>query len=63
MKNRKQLLADFYLDLLAIQDEKWRQNNHMLYIFIRDTLADELECSGDVIEDIFERMAAEDEKN
>jgi hypothetical protein len=62
MKNRKQLLADFYLDLLAIDDEVFRSKHYKLYIAARNALSDELDAPVEVIGRIFERMAAEDSK-
>lgn len=62
MKNRKQLLADFYLELLAIQDDAFRSRNFKLYIAIKAALVSELESDPDTIGHIFERMAAEDSK-
>lgn len=62
MKNRKQLLADFYLDLLAINDNAFKSKHYKLYIDVRTALADELDAPSEVIGRIFERMAAEDGK-
>lgn len=62
MKNRKQLLADFYLDLLALPHDRFRATNQQLYAIVRDALANELDCDSQTIQDIFERMAAEDRK-
>ena len=62
MKNRKQLLADFYLDLLAIPVGRFRLENQQLYGHVRDALAWELESDPETIQNIFERMAAEDDK-
>ena len=62
MKNRKQLLADFYLDLLALP-KQWQDENIRLMQLVRFTLANELESDVITIQNIFERMAAEDEKN
>jgi len=62
MKNRKQLLADFYLELLAIPHNRFRMQHQGLYGHVRSALADELECDEQTIQDIFERMAAEDGK-
>ena len=62
MKNRKQLLADFYLDLLAITDEKFNREHSDLYEAVLTSLSIELDAKPSVIYSIFERMAAEDEK-
>jgi hypothetical protein len=62
MKNRKQLLADFYLDLLSIDDEAFRSKHYKLYIAARNALSDELEAPTEVIGRIFERMANEDKQ-
>ncbi len=62
MKNRKQLLADFYLDLLAIPMCSFRIQRQKLYAEVRSALADELEIDDQTVQDIFERMAAEDSK-
>ena len=63
MKNRKQLLADFYLNLLALPHDEWRARNRHLYAEVREALACELESDNETVQRIFERMAAEDEKN
>lgn len=61
MKTRKQLLADFYLDLLAIPThDKFRNNHTHLYASLRHSLAKELDCTEQHIQIIFERMASED---
>ena len=61
MKNRKQLLADFYLELLAIDpDNKFRIFNQALYAAVRDALVYELDSEPEVVQRIFERMAEED---
>lgn len=62
MKNLKQLLADFYLELLAIPQNKFRAQHQALYGHVRSALADELECDEQTIQNIFERMASEDGK-
>ena len=62
MKNRKQLLADFYLALLAIQDNAFRSRNYKLYIATQQALANELDSDIDTVSRIFERMAVEDSK-
>lgn len=59
MKNHKQLLADFYLELLAIPvDSDFRLKHQELYGTVREALADMLECDSQIVQDIFERMAA-----
>ncbi len=61
MKNRKQLLADFYLELLAIPLHDPFRTKHMhLYAGIRHSIAKELESDSDTVERIFTRMAVED---
>lgn len=60
MKNRKQVLADFYLDLLALPDDAWRAKHQGLYALTVNQLAIELESDPETIQNIFERMAAED---
>lgn len=61
MKNHKQLLADFYLALLAIPiNDKFRIYNQRLYGNVRETLAWALEEEEEVVQRIFERMSAED---
>lgn len=62
MKHRKQLLADFYLELLKMPHDLWRSKNQALYAHIRDVLADELCSDSGTVQNIFERMAAEDGK-
>ena len=59
MKNRKQLLADFYLELLA-SDDKFKRKHKDLFMSIANALAIELESDINTIERIFTRMAAED---
>lgn len=59
MKNRKQLLADFYLELLAIRHEpdfdlQWLADHVLL------ALSDRLVEHPDTVQRIFTRMAAED---
>ena len=61
--NHKQLLADFYLKLLSIDpNNDFRLYNQSLYAMIRDTLAKELDCDGETVQTIFERMAKEDSR-
>lgn len=62
MKNRKQLLADFYLNLLALPRDAWRAKNQGLYALIVNQLAIELDSDPETVQNIFERMAGEDEK-
>jgi hemerythrin superfamily protein len=62
MKNRKQLLADFYLELLAINPNDKFRNRQTLYAEVRDALAHELSEEPEVVQRIFERMAEEDGK-
>lgn len=61
MKNRKQLLADFYLELLA-QPVSFHRKYFVLIGEVKRVLAMELESDTDTVERIFERMAAEDGK-
>lgn len=60
MKNRKQLLADFYLDLLALPYDEWRVRNSGLYTLVRNALVTELDSDMETVQNIFERMAMED---
>ena len=60
MKNRKHLLADFYLDLLALPHDAWRAKHQGLYVLILNQLAAELVCDVETVQTIFERMASED---
>ena len=63
MKNHKTLLSDFYLNLLAIPvNDIFRITHQRLYGTVREALAIELETDGEVIQNIFERMASEDGK-
>lgn len=62
MKNSKQLLADFYLDILK-QPKVWQLRNTLLIYDLEQTLAFELECSVETVRRIFERMATEDERH
>lgn len=62
MKNRNQLLADFYLDLLALPHDVWRDKNQYLYAAVRASLARNLCVDEETVQNIFERMAAEDGK-
>jgi hypothetical protein len=58
MKNRKQLLADFYLDLLAIPNPSSDIQHLMNAVCF--VLSNELESDMDVVRNIFERMSSED---
>ena len=60
MKNRKQLLADFYLNLLALPHDEWRAKNYGLYSRVRECLVNELESDSETVQAIFERMVSED---
>jgi len=59
MKNRKQLLADFYLELLE-QPADFSRKHFILFGEVKRSLALELESDSDTVERIFTRMAAED---
>lgn len=61
MRNRKQLLMDFYLVLLSFPpDSMFRILNQKLYASTRDAIAYELNEDAEVVQRIFERMAVED---
>lgn len=60
MKNHKQLLADFYLELLAIPKATHTNNFENLRYEVLNCLVNELGESHNTIHRIFERMAAED---
>lgn len=61
--SKNQLLADFYLKLLSIPaDNIFRCLNQRLYAEVRDTLAAQLQEESEIVQKIFERMAAEDTK-
>ena len=62
MKNRKQLLADFYLNLLMLPRDRWRASNQRLYAELLFVLSTELESDMETVQNIFERIVAEDEK-
>jgi len=63
MKNHKQLLADFYLNLLAIPvNDIFRLTHQALYAQVLSALAIELEADVETVQSIFERMASEDRK-
>ena len=61
MKNHKQLLSDFYLNLLCIPYNEFRHRHQSLYAHVRDALAVELDSDAETVQRIFERMAREDE--
>jgi hypothetical protein len=62
-KNHKQLLADFYLALLAIPPtDKFRALSQSLYANVLHCLAAEIGEDAETVQRIFERMAAEDAK-
>lgn len=61
--NHKQLLADFYLSLLAIPlTDPFRLLNQRLYSEVVTALAKELHEDRGTIQRIFERMALEDRR-
>lgn len=60
MKNRKQLLADFYLDLLAIPTATPTNNFKNLRYEVLKALANELDSDMDTVERIFWNMVRED---
>lgn len=63
MKNHKHLIADFYLELLAIPlDNKFRLLNQNLYASVLFSLAMELGEDKEVVRRIFEAMAVEDKR-
>ena len=56
--NTKQLLANFYMELLSIAPEEYfRLRNQKLYVEVRDALAFELEEEAEAVQNIFERIA------
>lgn len=61
MKNRKQLLADFYLELLGMPKSTPNNNFVSLRLETLKALANELDSDMNTVERIFERMAQEDE--
>lgn len=62
MKNHKQLLMDFYLELLMISPlDRFRALNQALYGHVLHALAKELDSDKFVVQEIFERMAREDQ--
>jgi len=59
--NHKQLLADFYLKLLAIPaTDIFRLTHQALYAEVRTVLAIELDSDAETVQNMFERMASED---
>ena len=61
MRNVKHLLMDFYLALLALPaNDSFRSLNTSLYAEVRNTLAAQLGESAETVQNIFERMVAED---
>ncbi len=60
MKNRKQLLADFYLELLAIPVNTPTNNFANLRDAVLVALCNELDSDIITVQRIFERMAQED---
>lgn len=56
LKNRKQLLADFYLELLAIPKGQYEPLKRQVLL----CLSDELVEHPDTVQRIFERMTEED---
>lgn len=63
MKNHKQLLADFYLSLLAIPAvDPFQLLNQRLYDEVLTALAKQLNEDKSSVKRIFEKMALEDIK-
>lgn len=61
MKNHKQLLMNFYLELLKLPyASRFRIENQSLYAMVVLSLARELGEATETVQNIFERMAAED---
>lgn len=61
MKNHKQLIADFYLALLAIPlHDPFRIKHQHLYAGLRHSIAKELDEKEESIQRIFEKMVLED---
>jgi hypothetical protein len=55
------MLFDFYLSLLAIpQDSPFRIKKQSLYSEVLYAVASELDADAETVQNIFERMAAED---
>lgn len=64
MKNHKQILADFYLELLGIPaTDRFRILSQGLYANVLAALAAELGEEAQTVHRIFERMAQEDKYN
>lgn len=58
-----QTLSDFYLKLLVIPaDNVFRVRQQALYASVRDAIAYQLMEEPEIVQRIFERMAAEDAK-
>lgn len=63
MKNHKQLLMDFYLNLLMVPaNDLFRLTHQALYAHTLSALAIELDVDAQTTQRIFERMASEDRK-
>lgn len=63
MKNHKHLIADFYLELLAIPlDDRFRLLNRNLYDSVLWSLARELNEDRATVQRIFEAMIMEDKR-
>lgn len=60
MKNHKQLLMDFYLELLKAPEAGPNYNFNNLKYEVLDALSGMLDEDRFVVQRIFERMAAED---
>ena len=61
MRNRKQMLMDFYLVLLSFPpNSMFRVLNQKLYAATRDAIAFELGEDAENVQRIFERMSLED---
>lgn len=57
MKTSKQLLIDFYLNILNIPtNDRFRALNPELYNIVRDTLSKEIDTDPEVVETLFKRM-------
>jgi hypothetical protein len=57
--NTKQLLANFYMDLLSIAPEElFRLRHQKLYAEVRNVLSFELDEEPEDIQSIFERIAS-----
>lgn len=62
MRTRKQILADFYLDLLAMPEHTITNNFTRLREETLLALANELDSQVIVVKTIFDRMAQEDQR-